>query len=74
MLLEFWEEPDVPAAQRYFAQSPAEAMGSGLESIKKVTRTLRDSPRDLELLSQSNHQCLVRSLQLFPSSSQGHYS
>ena len=52
MFLEFWEplgpellaegQPDVPAAQRYFAQWYAEAMRSALAPIKKVARTLRD--------------------------------
>lgn len=42
MFLEFWEQPGVPEAQRYFAQWYAEAMRSGLEPIKKVARTLRD--------------------------------
>ncbi len=41
MFLEFWEQPDVPAAQLYFNQWDHEAMRSGLEPIKKVARTLR---------------------------------
>lgn len=41
MFLEFWQQPDVPAAQRYFTQWYHEAMRSGLEPIQKVARTLR---------------------------------
>ena len=54
MFLEFWEQPDVPAAQRYFAQWYAEAMRSALEPIKKVARTLRDHL--LGLLSYFRHR------------------
>lgn len=54
MFLEFWEQPDVPAAHRYFAQWYAEAMRSALEPIKKVARTLRDHL--LGLLSYFRHR------------------
>jgi transposase len=68
MFLEFWEQPDVPAAQRYFAQWYAEAMRSGLEPIKKVARTLRDHLHGL--LSYFRHRITNALCEAFNSSIQ----
>ncbi len=40
--LEFWEQPNVEAAQRFFALWYHEAQRSGLQPIKKVAQTLQD--------------------------------
>jgi transposase len=39
--LEFWEQPDLNAAQNFFALWYHEALRSGLEPIQKVARTLQ---------------------------------
>ena len=68
MFLGFWEQPDVPAAQRFFAPWLAEALRRGLEPIKKVARTLRDHLHGL--LSCFRHRLTKALCEAFNSSLQ----
>lgn len=68
MFLEFWEQPDVAAAQQYFSHWYHEAMRSGLEPIKKVARTLRDHLHGL--LSYFRHRITNALCEAFNSSIQ----